>query len=570
MDRYIFYKGVDSPGFDIAKENQEELETVVKKKEFNEAAYNTLGFIKNKVGRLFTMNDCKETDGLYIKNVIDNYPMMVVNLDRRPDRWLDCSEKLSQAGLKTFGRFPAVDGNKLQLNNHIKYLFRNNDFNYRKGVVGCALSHIELWKSLVNSKDDFMIILEDDIELVDNFKQKLNLTMIYLEQNPHIDVIMLGHHLWSHIKQNKTNDHPIISKIHYDDYMGGTFGYVISKAGACKYLQIIRFFGVQNGIDRFMHYQFSKMEVAVCHPHIILSDFECNNGVDSDIQKDFTSLDKDAVPNVAAMLIGGLGNQLFQIAASYAIAKDNNMNIQYNTRRNRPDDRPHYWTTLLSHLKSEDVQDGPYFFYRELTFGYNKINLPKRQNTMIVGFFQSEKYFENYREEIRELFKLPEVIKNDAVEYLNSLVTNDRPKVCVHIRRGDYVGSDLHYVTPIEYFIEAKDMIQNKMGEVTFVYFTDDKEWVKETFGLDEYNVIVNRETDYEEFAVMRQCDHFIITNSTFSWWAAYLGESQIGGSQIGESQIGGSEKVVIAPNTWFVDNKLDSSNICPESWIRI
>lgn len=567
MDRYIFYKGLDSPGFDIAKGDPEELYKVVNNKNFNEAAYNTLGFIKNKVGRIFPLNDCKETDGLYIKNVIDSYPMMVVNLDRRPDRWMDCSEKLNKAGLKLFGRFSAVDGTKLRLTNYIKHLFRNNDFNYRKGVVGCALSHIELWKTLVNSKNDYMIILEDDIELVDNFKEKLNLTMIYLEQNPHIDVIMLGHHLWSHQKRSKSEEHPIISKIHFDDYMGGTFGYIISKAGACKYLQIIRFFGVQNGIDRFMHYQFGKMEVVVCEPHIILSDFECNNGVDSDIQRDFSSLDKEVVPNVSARLIGGLGNQLFQIAASYAVGKDNDMTIEYNTRRNRPDDRPHYWNTLLSHLNSEDVQDGSYFFYRELTFGYKKITLPKRQNTMLVGYFQSEKYFENYKEEIHELFKLPEGIRNDAVEYVSSIVTNDRPKVCIHIRRGDYVGSDLHYVTPIEYFIEAKKLIQEKLGEVNYLYFTDDKEWVRETFGMDEFNLIVSRDTDYQEFAVMRQCDHFIITNSTFSWWAAYLGGSQGSGSVDIPK---GSEKVVIAPKTWFVDDKLDSSNICPESWIRI
>jgi hypothetical protein len=76
---------------------------------------------------------------------------------------------------------------------------------------------------------------------------------------------------------------------------------------------------------------------------------------------------------------------------------------------------------------------------------------------------------------------------------------------------------------------------------------------------MDEHNVIVNRDTDYEEFAVMRQCDHFIITNSTFSWWAAYLGDS-----------VAKEEKIVIAPTTWFVVDKLDSSNICPEGWIRI
>jgi GR25 family glycosyltransferase involved in LPS biosynthesis len=162
------------------------------------------------------------------------------------------------------------------MNEYIKQTFRNNDFNYRQGYIGCALSHIELWKELSKSDEDYYIIMEDDIEFADNFESKLNLVLHSLTNNPYVDISFLGYFYWNG-KPEKRDEYPIVKMIEIPKYMGGTIGYIISKAGACKLLNIVKYKGVQNGIDRFMHIHFNKMIVTNCEPHIIFSDYATNN-----------------------------------------------------------------------------------------------------------------------------------------------------------------------------------------------------------------------------------------------------------------------------------------------------
>lgn len=292
MSDYLFCRGVDSCNGDISRinlnlnERPNKLDKNILPENLRHIpCFNTLGYCKSFVNKITKSDYIGNNDGIYVKDILNLFPMKIVNLDRRTDRWESTKKTLDSAGITQYERFSAIDGQTLQMTPEIKMLFRNNDFNYRQGFIGCAMSHIKLWKQLVESKDDYYIVLEDDIELVDNFKEKLNVTLHHILQNPFSELCFLGHFLWSG-KPAKSNDYPELSKLSNDDYMGGTYGYIISKSAAWKYLQLIKYLGVQNGIDRFMQLNFRHIQVTHCSPHIVHSEYVTpNNAADSDIQR---------------------------------------------------------------------------------------------------------------------------------------------------------------------------------------------------------------------------------------------------------------------------------------------
>jgi len=641
-------------------------------------AFNTNGYFKSKIQRLndVVIDSSNIGGGLYVKNVLSEFPVLVVNLNRRQDRWNSISEHLKSKNITNFEKFEAVDGRELTLTNELKYLFRGNDFNFRRGVIGCALSHIKIWRRLINDpKNNYYIVLEDDAELVDNFDSKLNLMLQYIKQHSCPDVVMLGH-FFMNGKPERSNEHPSgFELFDFNNFRGGTYGYIVSKAAAWKYTQIVNTDGVQNGIDWFMKLNHQKVNIFITVPHLIHSEYFNYNGVDTDIQNDYTPISENVndIPKnnspmdgnfndnnshiieevmikfigtqytteeinvllknekisaflkeeniktvkfvftndvkyfliinhpegsleyydpkktilihskepedswgkwryvktdkfykfislidiknfVTPYMVGGLGNQLFMIANAYCIAKDNDLKFILNDTYNS--NRKTYFDTLFKNLSVENINLSQLTSVKEKEFSYNEIAVPKNSNILLHGYFQSDKYFNKYKNEIYELFSLPQDIKDYATEKLNSY--NDKIKVAVHIRRGDYVGSDLHYVQPIQFYLDSQKYMNEKLGEdkISYIYISEDIEWVKSNFNIREVDVVVEEKHDYHEFAMMQLCDHFVICNSTFSWWAAWLSKN--------------SDKIVIIPKVWFCENKMNAKDLYVNDWIVI
>lgn len=225
------------------------------------------------------------------------FKTFVINLDRRPDRYEDFVSNFQIHNLK-YERFSAVDGEKLNPNCQLQHIFENNDYNMRKGMVGCAMSHIKLYIQLLKDEDvDTYCILEDDLTFVDNFTDKLNLCIRNLEATDW-DLLYLGHHLWKdYIDENSYNKSldPIIKQYNRFESlkmsMGGTGGYLINKKGAEKLLEFINKHGMTNGIDTVQQKSADDLNVYYCYPHLIYSEcFMGEENVDTDIQKDFSSL----------------------------------------------------------------------------------------------------------------------------------------------------------------------------------------------------------------------------------------------------------------------------------------
>lgn len=215
------------------------------------------------------------------------YKTFCVNMKRRPDRKYQFEREMVKHCINDYKIFDAVDGKELKLTDEYKTLFKNNTFNWRRGVIGCALSHYRLWQQLANGEDDNYLIFEDDIELCIDFNIILNKCLSKLDKN--YDLLFLGHH-------HKNNRSYIGKKIEeveikkYDYKIGGTFSYIISKKCAIKMLEYTANNGIIYAIDIFMN-EVPNLKQYEVVPNIVFSDYlHQGHAVDTDIQMDFNKL----------------------------------------------------------------------------------------------------------------------------------------------------------------------------------------------------------------------------------------------------------------------------------------
>ena len=241
-------------------------------------------------------------------NTAIKFKVFVVNMDNRPDRW--DKFKKNDVGIN-YARYSAVDGSKLKSTPQLLRIFDGNDYNMRVGMVGCAMSHIKLCTELINSDYTFFVILEDDIELVPNFKNKL--IKVLTETPTGWDLIYLGHHYWPKHRKPEYYDKEIPPKIEkwsraqsLKFSMGGTGGYIISRKGAENLLNFLDQTGMVNCIDTMQQKSADDLNIYYCTPHLIYS--ECYTGqkqgeLDTDIQFNYESLTVDMNTRYADELV---------------------------------------------------------------------------------------------------------------------------------------------------------------------------------------------------------------------------------------------------------------------------
>lgn len=251
-----------------------------------------------------TISDFDQSSNPEIKTLLSKYKIssFVVNLDSRPDRL----ETVKKCCPIPFTRFPAINGKSLKYTEQLEKIFQGNWFGMRRGVVGCALSHIKLFIDLINSPDDTIyLIMEDDITFDPDFTKKFKSVLEELG-NIRWDLIYLGHHFSKLEYYNfDKKAHVKLEKWTYDisaeKSYGGLFGFLINKKGALKFLDFINKLGVIYPIDSMQQQSIAHniMDTYYCTPHLIYS--ECvrgDNGVNSDIQRDFILIQKsDFIPS---------------------------------------------------------------------------------------------------------------------------------------------------------------------------------------------------------------------------------------------------------------------------------
>ncbi len=258
--------------------------------------------------------------------------------------------------------------------------------------------------------------------------------------------------------------------------------------------------------------------------------------------------------------MGQLGNQMFQYASLKGIARNRGFDYMI------PNNTETVVDSLGNHLRTEifrpfdiDVKVGvlqtdqyiqePHFQFSEELFN----NCP--DNVSLVGYYQTPKYFNHIADEIRKDFTFRKSILTPCQEMMEDL---EEP-IALHIRRGDFIiNADNHFNQTLDYYTDALKRFE-KFRKV--IIFSDDTKWCKEQkeFSGDRFLISESNDPDID-MCLMSLCSGFIIANSTFSWWPAWLSEAE--------------DKTVVYPKQWFgitgYTKDHDVSDLFPRRWIKI
>ena len=256
---------------------------------------------------------------------------------------------------------------------------------------------------------------------------------------------------------------------------------------------------------------------------------------------------------ITSTLMGGLGNNLFQISTAFALSKESNQELMFGLNSVVYGHRPisNYFNNIMRKIKFVDNIENVESIYSEPFFHYNKIEPQK--NLKIHGYFQSEKYFVKYKKELLELFEIDKDSKSIIYNKYGNILNKNT--CSIHVRRGDYLGlPGFHPTCDIEYYMSA---IKYFSFDTTFLVFSDDIEWCKKNFIGENFLFIENNE-NYIDLYLMSLCVNNIIGNSSFSWWGAWINKNK--------------NKKVVTPKKWFGENynHLITDDIYCKNWIKL
>jgi hypothetical protein len=246
-------------------------------------------------------------------------------------------------------------------------------------------------------------------------------------------------------------------------------------------------------------------------------------------------------PFIVGELRYELGNQMFQVAATMAIALDHGYeayfpDLERCSAWGMPTNRKYVFWRLNSGTPLGEVQ----YTYNEWEKGW-QCPIPAKPNMLLQGYFQSEGYFAHHREEVLNLFA-PSSEVMDYLELKYPAILAHPNTVAIHVRTyiKDYghppTKDELHAFPGIVYYERAVSLFPK---DSLFILCSDDIKWCKNhLFHLAKNLIFIEKNPDTHDFYLMSLCKHNIIANSTFSWWAAYLNRNP--------------EKKVVAPSRWF------------------
>lgn len=278
---------------------------------------------------------------------------------------------------------------------------------------------------------------------------------------------------------------------------------------------------------------------------------------------------------IIVTLMGGMGNQMFQ----YALGRS--LSLKYNTELKidlsflkRRDMGPgfvyrDYDLDLFKVAEDFDINptsnvmraDEPHFHYSQDMMNAISQILPSMTNLQLNGYWQTPKYFNDFERIIRLDFQFKDKVEdsdNKSIREMYNLIKNTN-SVMINVRRADYLNSNFHGVMGNDFIMNGVEIIKSKVENPHFFIFSDDIEWCKENIKLDNMTLVDHNYKGHKfgyYLQLMSTCKHFIIPNSTFAWWGAWLNNNP--------------DKIVIAPKQWFTDNNINTNDIIPSDWIRI
>lgn len=278
---------------------------------------------------------------------------------------------------------------------------------------------------------------------------------------------------------------------------------------------------------------------------------------------------------------GGLGNQLFQYCMARSLADRLNTSLGLDIR-DFNEDSPYSMALKNFNIRANfnppgiikhktngyfkyllDIISGNHkYVYKEPYLHFDKNVISRPNNSYYKGYWQSEKYFKDNKENILNDLR---IIRNQSIQNkkISAKIANT-VSVSLHIRRGDYISNSeynaSHGTCSLTYYENAVSYLVKNIGKNFKIFaFSDDPAWVYSNLKLPVDIYFVNNnspEQGYEDLRLMSECNHNIIANSSFSWWGAWLNTY--------------NKKTVIAPSNWYANQYIKNNDIIPPDWIKI
>jgi hypothetical protein len=307
---------------------------------------------------------------------------------------------------------------------------------------------------------------------------------------------------------------------------------------------------------------------------------------------------KEYAKMIIVKLMGGLGNQMFQYAAGRNIALRNKTGLKLDNKNGFIDDfynRKYLLNNFnikeniaqLSELPYTLKQDNSSNLFSDRAIRYINKHIPidgynitkernlcfdsnafiPRKKQYLIGYWQSEKYFSDISDIIENEFTLKYPLTGKNLEVAE--VIKNSNSLCVHFRRlhgissgvTSYAATEIHGSLGLDYYQNAISYIERQISNLEIFVFSDQPDWVKENFKSSSPTYFIDHNDDdhnYEDLRLMSLCKHQVISNSTFSWWAAWLNSN--------------TDKIVIAPKIWFANKEMNDQtcDLIPYKWIRL
>lgn len=488
--------------------------------------------------------------------------IVYINLDHRTDRNIQMITEFTRLNIPS------------------DKIVRLNAVKNKNGAIGCTLSHIKVLQMAIENKWNTLLVLEDDFNFIDNLSYiNESIQHLFKDFNNEWKIVSLSR--GARQDMNDIKDKYVSKAI----AVSTTAGYIVKrefydillknyKEGLNKLLKEPADKQHQFTLDAYWINLQPESEWYVFNPSIgyqreSFSDIEGRMVA-------YVSYDKTIQfnkPNYLSCSVkGGLGNQMFQIASTCATAWNNNLEPIFEKIPVSPpltNPRPVYWNTIFHKVQTLSSQD--YNKIQFLQFGFQDsyfrpILLPHNKSYRMNGYFQNPEFFSKYKDRILDLFKLKDS-HNKIIEDFYLKIAKNSKTVSIHVRRGDYLKlSNIYRIKDMDYFKKCIDLVINKVGNnnLLFLIFSDDLEWCKNNFSkldincvyVDENHAMLNK--DVIDMYLMSKCNHNIISNSSFSWWSAYMNKNP--------------NKIVCSTKEWMVNesSNSDALNILEKDMILV
>lgn len=254
--------------------------------------------------------------------------------------------------------------------------------------------------------------------------------------------------------------------------------------------------------------------------------------------------------NLYVYLQGGLGNQMFQYSAGVSALKE------YPQFTNLKLDASFYEGQEVKVVK--DGHTGRNYDLDVFNISYADVEEAPEGSTMLEGWFQNIKEFENVSDKIRKEFTFNVDFSEQTKKIEDEIYSKVNP-IAIHVRRGDYIYNpncfSYHGVLEKEYYDKSIKMINSHYDNPHFFVFSEDVDWCKQNIKTPNLTIVGSECNDYKDTGhlyLMTKCKSHIIANSSFSWWGAWLGNSEL----------------TIGPKKWKRDGT--GSDIMLDTWIKI